>query len=957
MINLERCIIIVVLLLGHFASLTAQVKSIGLPKIINYKKADYNGGAQNWEIGQDKNGNLYFANTSGLIQFNGTSWSKNVIPNTTVRSLKVANDGRIYVGGYNEFGFFDVSSNGKLVYHSLSKLVNPNSKKIIDFVWKVHIVDKTVFFQTFYRTYIYKDNKLTILEAPNRFQFSFLVNNKLYFQDISLGLVQYSDGKLLPLTNTSGLNNTEVWGMVPLAHDTMLIVTLDKGLFLYDNGVLSPWQCDANNFIRKNNSLGGRLLNSKFIVLNSVLDGIIICDTSGRIVQHINNRKGLQNNTALSSYTDVSGNLWLGLDNGIGYINENSPFTFLGSSFELSSVYSSAEYKNNLYVATNQGVFSHAWNAPFKEESFKFIQGTTGQAWAIQDIDGTLFCSHNRGLFIINNGKADTFLDDRKGYLGLKKIPGKPNFLIASNYHGFAIIEKTPSGWKFRNQIEGFNVSDSKFATDGKNVWLLKNIVYKLKLSDDLKRFTLTTTYEGLDKNLKGVNSIQQINDKIYFQAANYFFTYNQSDDKFTEDKNLTAVFSDIPKIKYCFEDNKGNICYFFGDSSMGMLMKQGDGSYRNVLSPFASLAGNLVYFFESVNTIDSSNIFIGITEGLVHYNPQLHNGVTTQPKAFIRSFAFAGDTLVTGNMANLKNVQIPYKDNNVKFTFSSPMYDNPENIKFSYKLEGFDDKWSNWTNVPVKEYTNLHEGNYRMLLKVINSYGKESKPAVLTFTVAPPFYRHPLAYIFYILVVSLTIYYVRRRVKIKIRQNRYYETLEQRRLYLEKETRIRQEQYELEKEIERLRNEQLKVKILTKDKELVNNSLQVVKKNKMLNGIIHRLKDIDSDTLDETAKARFTKLYKTIDKELNTDKSWNNLEKHISNVHFDFLKRLKDKYPTITPREMDLSTYLLMNMSTKEIAEIMNISDGGVELARYRLRKKLNLPRKENLTGFLMDI
>ena len=58
-----------------------------------------------------------------------------------------------------------------------------------------------------------------------------------------------------------------------------------------------------------------------------------------------------------------------------------------------------------------------------------------------------------------------------------------------------------------------------------------------------------------------------------------------------------------------------------------------------------------------------------------------------------------------------------------------------------------------------------------------------------------------------------------------------------------------------------------------------------------------------------------------------------------------------------MSPRELDLSTYLLMNMSTKEIAEIMNISSGGVELARYRLRKKLNLTKKENLTGFLMSI
>ncbi len=210
---------------------------------------------------------------------------------------------------------------------------------------------------------------------------------------------------------------------------------------------------------------------------------------------------------------------------------------------------------------------------------------------------------------------------------------------------------------------------------------------------------------------------------------------------------------------------------------------------------------------------------------------------------------------------------------------------------------------------------------------------------------------------IIYIILVVVIILYIQRTVKAKIRKNKYYETVEQRRLYLEKETKIRQEQYSLEKEIEKLKNDKLKIKILAKDKELVSNSLQVVKKNKILNGIIHKLKEINHDNLDDTLKAQFTKLQKSIVKEVNSDKSWKDLEKHIKNVHYDFLKRLKEQYPTITPRELDLATYLLMNMSTKEIAEIMNISNGGVELARYRLRKKLELNKKENLIGFLMKI
>ncbi|WP_066311062.1 LuxR C-terminal-related transcriptional regulator [Flavobacterium sp. TAB 87] len=226
-----------------------------------------------------------------------------------------------------------------------------------------------------------------------------------------------------------------------------------------------------------------------------------------------------------------------------------------------------------------------------------------------------------------------------------------------------------------------------------------------------------------------------------------------------------------------------------------------------------------------------------------------------------------------------------------------------------------------------------------------------------MSFTISPPWHRHWLAVMGYFVLLAIAVYGVSNRIKLKIRKNKYYETIEQRRLYLERENKIRQEQYDLEKEIEKLKSDKLQIQILSKDKELVTNSLQVVKKNKILNGILQKVKEIEVKDLDETTKFQVTKLNKSIVKEVNNDKSWKDLEKHIKNVHFDFLKRLKEKYPTVSPREMDLATYLLMNMSTKEIAEIMNISNGGVELARYRFRKKLELTKKENLTGFLMSV
>lgn len=938
-----------------FAS--AQIKNTGLPEIKNFARTDYRAGTQNWCIDQDVNGTMYFANNDGLLRFDGSSWQTHRLPNNAaIRSLKIK-EGKIYVGGYNEFGFFTPDAKGKLRYTSLALLINESNRPQIDFIWKIHCTKTEVIFQSFEKNYIYNGKTLIQVEAPNRYQFSFGLGGSIIYQDAVKGLLEYKNGRVVLLPNTTVLNNTEVWGIIPISKSRLLIATLDKGLFIYEKNTLTAWNTEAGQFMKKNSCLGGELIQNNFIVLNSVLDGMIICDKNGKIVQHIDRKKGLQNNTVLSSFVDNKNNLWLGLDNGIAFINESSAFTYFGSSYDLSTVYASVVFGDYLYVATNQGLFCHNWNKPFREDSFNLIEGTTGQAWNIQVIEGQVFCGHNRGLLQIEGNKIVKNLD-ASGYWGIKKIPDTNNYFIGANYKGFTIFRKNGKDWEFVNYVDGMNKSANTFEVEGNAVWLKKdNFLYRLKLSSDLKKFSSVKMYESLSKGGNGVGSMQRLQGNIYFQTGNTFYTYARELDGFVPEKRFTAIFKKLPAVRFTHEDRLGNIWYGFNES-IGMLKKNANGKYENVVSGLSNLTGYLVTDHVSINAIDQNNILIGLTNGLAHYDSGLLRNLGSKPKAYIRSFSFPGDTLHIANSAGkIGDCELAYRHNNVKFVFSSPLYDNLDNIEYSLFLKGFDEKWSHWTNMSVKEYTNLREGDYTMLVKVRNSYGVQSEPTAFSFSVSPPWYRHWLAYIAYVACFILVIYYTRRRVRMQIRRNKYFETIEQRKIYLEKEARIRQEQYELEKEIERLQNDKLKIKILSKDKELVNNSLQVVKKNKILNGIIHKMKEIDVENMDEAAKFQLTKLNKSIIKEVNADKSWSDLEKHIRNVHFDFLKRLKEKHPDITPRELDLSTYLLMNMSTKEIAEIMNISSGGAELARYRLRKKLNLTKKENLTGFLMRI
>jgi len=950
-------------LVGLIISLTSmnlfgQNQQMGLPEIRNYSRADYKGEPQNWDINQDKKGNMYFANNKGLFQFDGFTWRKYSLPNAgLIRSFKIDSSGNIFVGGINEFGYFKPNSKGVMEYFSLAKSIDKNTRKQTDIVWKIHIHQGEVFFQSFAKLYILKKNRLKIVNPPSRFQFSFQVNNRLYFQDHKMGLLQYHNGKMIVLPQTTIFNKGEIWGIIPFPNtNKLLISTLNDGLYVYDFKKTNQWNTEANAFIQKHGSLGGVFLKNKFII-NTPTNGIIKCDTTGKIIQHINLKNGLQNNVVLSSFVDSKRNLWLGLGNGIAFLNENSAFTRMGGYYNLSSVYAATIYEDHIYVATDEGLFYHSLKWSMKDSPFQFVEGTSGQNWNIQVIDNQLFCGSNKGALLINDGRIVQTIDT-KGYLGFKKLPNRPNTLVGSIYSGFSIVEKTGNKWVFKHKIKGVYVYPFSFEVDNKYLWYKKDdSIYQMEFSDDLKTFKSVKNYYKLSDKDKGIGSVQLLDGIVYFQTNNHFYRYSQVSDTFVEDKKYTNLFKNLPIVNTIKEDTLGNIWYVFKES-LGVLMKSKNGSYKNVIAPFSNLTNNLVNNHFSINAVNSQTIFIGLTDGLAYFDAKQMNNYYSKPTVFIRSISYPDVSLTLGNgQKELDKYQIPYKSNHVIFTFSSPTYDNLQNVEFSYKLDGFDSKWSNWSNTFMKEYTNLKEGNYKMNVKVRNSYGLQSLEKTLIFKISPPWYRHFAAYFIYIIVAIFVIFLLQIRIATKIRKNKYYELMEQRRLYLEKESKIRQEQFELEQEIVKLKNEKLKAKILFKDKELVTNSLQVVKKNKILNDIITKLKNIETETLEESIKVQFSKLNKSIVKEVNSDKSWKNLENHIKNVHYDFLKRLKEKYPTISPRELDLATYLLINMSTKEIAEFMNITPEGVELARYRLRKKLGLSRKDNLIGFLMDI
>jgi DNA-binding CsgD family transcriptional regulator len=621
-----------------------------------------------------------------------------------------------------------------------------------------------------------------------------------------------------------------------------------------------------------------------------------------------------------------------------------------------------------LYVGTNHGLFVKNWpeRSSVDTEGFRLIPKTVGQVWYLGVHQGVLLCGHDNGTYMIEGETASQISTTSGAWTYIEPIQNK-NYLIGGNYLGLTLFKKSVDNkhWQFVKQIKGFNESSKLLAQDKKgNIWMSHGFkgVFRITLNgklDSVVHYSFYNSKNGLPSDL--YNNLMTIGQNIIFTSQNGIYTYNEKTDSFERSEYYNNIFEQPTNIDYIKEDQFNNI-WFASGNNLGVLRFQEDGTYKKVSAPFEKLSNRIISGFENINIVDRQNTFIALEDGLAHYTPNYQDSKKSELKSYIRE------------VVNLKNQhtlypslipkQLPvdsltyaYKGNNLEFMYSGPDYKNLGRIKYSYFLENYSREWSAWSEKPYCEFMNLNEGNYTFKVKATDPFQNESDEASFTFTISPPWYRSSFAYFIYFLttlvIIGVIVWVVYHRVQVSKRKERLKHNQE----YQEKVQQYQREALISEKEIIKLRNNQLQSEMIHRDKELANQTMDLIRKNKFLVKIKEDLEKLKNSSSDELLKDKITSLITKIDKDIDHKKQWEVFETAFDEVHEDFLSRLKEQYPNLTPKELKLCAYLRMNISTKEIAPLMNISVRGVEICRYRVRKKLNIDRDQNLTRMIIDL
>lgn len=955
----------VFLIFGFIAN--AQ-QNIGKPNIINYFHTEIGAGSQTWQIKQDRIGTLYFANNSGLLTYNGREWKLFRLPNKTiVRSIYIAKDDKIYVGGQGEIGYFAVNDKGFLQYKSLNILIPPKASLFED-VWNVTEFKNEIYFNA--SKYIFKydlKNKIAVIpNKENRLWASLnTANNKLFIQNGLRTLIVYNDNSGIELNNPEIVTNL-ITSLIPISKDTLLISTLYNGLFYIVHN--EPKRFKIAQEIIDSRIFTTTVIDKNTIAIGTVSNGVYFIDNSGQIIKHFSTKNGLQNNNILSLKNDSNGNLWVGMDEGLAIIDYNSAIQTISPTEVLSPCYTASYFKGKLYIGTSDGLYSATLTKPASVDlatikaSFNKMQNLGRQVWNIQTLNDRLLMGHHDGAYEIVDSRAHRIGNNYVGSWIYRKIPVN-NLIVTGSYNGLKAYSFNAKNIKEDTSFTNKNINESlrfiEVDSAHQVIWASHPYrgVYQLSMMPGFKSISsirLFTPKGGLPSSLN--NFVFKLSNEIVFTTENGIYEFDYTKNLFIKSVKYDPLFKNH-LVKFLVLDAKGRI-WFATENRMGVVD-------NNTLTYLPEFDNKLIAGFENINPINDENILIGSYKGILHLNYTKYKKERSKTKCILNkvvaigkydSLLYAGyfteNEMITEQQPKNMVYRMSSRFNSFHFEYGSNAYNSDEKTVYSYKLQGFDDGWSAWSTKKDKDYTNLPYGKYTFWVKAGDS-GNQSEPIFYSFEILPKWYQTQIAYVTYLLLFVSVVYWINDLQKRRLKRQKEKFLAEQSHLKYVHELELEHN----ENVIVQLKNERLETEMAYKNKELASTTMHLYKRGRLLGKIKEDITNATKKLVTKDEKSDFIKLMKLIDFEEKQDNDWDQFAIHFDDVHNKFLQKLKSAYPDLSSTDMKVCAYLKMNLSSKEIAQLLNISLKGVEIARYRLRKKLRLHPDVNLTAFINEV
>lgn len=891
-----------------------------LPFVENFTKSDYLGDNHVWSTCQGGDNAMYFANNHYFLRYNGAKWEKYSLPNKTIIRSVFADGDRIYSGSYNEFGYWK-RIDGKMKYFSLSAGKNLFTGKLInEEVWKIFKHKGIIYFQSFNEIFVYDHKKISRLNIPFQISYCFPIKDKIYVASIDKGVYLLENRSFKKVTNWLQLEK-KIIHSIEEHKGKIYVFTKKDGVYSNQDGSLVSWNNPLNNNLKSELIIVARFISGNRLAIGTASKGLYIVNLNNGSYVNINRNNSLLNNSVLSIGFDKENDIWLGLDNGITHVEINSPYSiFSDHTGILGSVYAFTSSKNNFLIGSNHGAFRYL------NKKLTLIPGTQGQVWDITSINSKYLIGHNDGTFLFDGNQLSKVNSVCGGWKLLKS--NFDGIYFQANYSGI-VIYKNNDFTNFK-LVKGLTKPIKNIAQNKKDeLWAVDNYksLYRIKFTPnyDVINIENITQKNGI-KNDYGVK-LFNFKNEIFFLIDNNWYTFNSISNTLQKNEIFNNLFKDITEIIPIDENS-----FLISKDGLFYIIYQIEGKFVWKLIPEKYYKGKIVNQDTKVYRF-GNELIINLDDGFLSF--KLDNALTNKQKILIEGF-------YEGNLIT-ENSPIKYNQS-VELNVISPFYGaNKPNLFYNIN----DGKKYQPLDKGLILLNNLSSGAQKV--KVYYQDGDQFTTAAnYQFTVRRPWYFSIGMILLYILFISsiFFLYYRWNKVRYKEKLKLIDEELKHQKaiiqLEMDADNKLKLQEYE--KHI-------LELQLQTKASEVAVKSLSITKQSEMIESIQKLLdKEDDISSLKNNIK-------KTIKLNVINKKEWETFENNLLKGHEDFVKNLTLKYPKLSSKDIKLSIYLKMSLSSKEIAPLMKISFRGVELHRYRLRKKLGINQDVNLSVFMNNI
>ena len=764
---------------------SAEVGTVnGAPFIRNYTPEEYNAHNQNWTAVQDKRGVMYFGNNHGILEYDGVSWR--LIPMEIIRSMAIADDGRIYAGSFGDIGYLAPDSAQQLQFISLLPHLDKQYHEFSD-VWQTFATSGGIYFVTPKFIFRWDGNFMSVWTSKTSFHVGCKVNDKFYVRQREVGLMHIVSDSLVMAPLGEKFADERVMAMFPFPSankNLLLMATRTNGLFLYDGNSIQQFSNEANDILKEGQLYCGTQLSNGQYAYGTLQNGVVIIDTLGRLRHHLNKASGLQDETIWYLYPDKQGGLWIGMHVGISRAEISSPLTYFGEREGVEgSVLEIVRHKSRLYAATSMGIYYLDEN-PINNNSLKFhrVSGVSPQCWALLPFGQVLLAGAFDGVYEIREGQGR--LINGTYAMSLSRSMQDSNRVFVGLQSGLKSLYFDKGKWRDEGRIENIDPEILHIQeTSERKLWLTarnKGLV----LVDFSKGFNSKPQVMSFD-TLHGLPPGERkfaffAGEILRFGTPQGIYGFDEIEQRFYPDTSLIIGNAiDNVELFSINEDSRG-ILWIVGKGELNNALPQTDGSYAMQPSPFLRIA-SFDDYYAYPDPIYDNLTWLGSIDRVIRYDGSVSPANVNDFPTLIRQITANGDSLLYGGsgqgLGKILTLGNGYKS--LRFRFAAPSFDDESKTQYQYILEGFDAQWSDWNTETYKDYTGLPPGSYRFLVRSKNIYQQTGTPTAVEFKILPPFYLSSLAFLLYALIL-IALVLALWKMKLARIQKKHYNELKQ---------------------------------------------------------------------------------------------------------------------------------------------------------------------------------